>query len=551
MYALEEVKKAVEWRIEVEVRRERERAKREESRKPSIQAEPHRLSEKSSKQRLRGIDPPKAASGRKASATPTVEALADSRKTPSVTKLIPTRQPSSASLQADSRGPPPAYGSLTPPSSRPRLESHTSTVTLQPRRARGQSVSDALAALPSDTPNPTINRSDSADAKGDWVELNAGSDEEAIDLVAAGASGGQALDERTSSMSPHPPSGLPRPDITPIIPLARVSTSQTVRRQRPADLDLTDALPDPTVTLATPQPSPIPTLMTIRHTLSQSPHSTRGNLPTMRSVSQDLDAQRTGLPNSPDPDDEDDDETETPAREQISFAQALSESRLPDLPPPGTRRPQHPILITSQHAIVTGDEEPMSPRSSEAHSTRSARSMGASTIRRRRRWSVLEGIFTGPPAPDASQPPPPPPPPTHLSRTATRPATSPVPPTSAPVEPAESRRTTLSRSSTARGSTSPSSVVRARASASTEALATTNMGPRSLHSPSGLITRLLNSAFHPRRSEDRSQTITQRHSDSMPSVPGHPAPAPKLEYVKLPGTKGAILIKSVETAKKR
>ena len=29
------------------------------------------------------------------------------------------------------------------------------------------------------------------------------------------------------------------------------------------------------------------------------------------------------------------------------------------------------------------------------------------------------------------------------------------------------------------------------------------------------------------------------------------APAPKLEYVKLPGTKGALMIKAVETSKKR
>lgn len=44
-----------------------------------------------------------------------------------------------------------------------------------------------------------------------------------------------------------------------------------------------------------------------------------------------------------------------------------------------------------------------------------------------------------------------------------------------------------------------------------------------------------------------------------PPAPGTPqdevplvhAPAPKLEYVKLPGTKGAIAIKAVETPKKR
>ena len=35
-----------------------------------------------------------------------------------------------------------------------------------------------------------------------------------------------------------------------------------------------------------------------------------------------------------------------------------------------------------------------------------------------------------------------------------------------------------------------------------------------------------------------------------PAAPHH-APAPKLEYVKLPGTKGSVMIKAVETAKKR
>ena len=29
------------------------------------------------------------------------------------------------------------------------------------------------------------------------------------------------------------------------------------------------------------------------------------------------------------------------------------------------------------------------------------------------------------------------------------------------------------------------------------------------------------------------------------------APAPKLEYIKLPGTKGAIMVKAVETPRKR
>jgi hypothetical protein len=43
--------------------------------------------------------------------------------------------------------------------------------------------------------------------------------------------------------------------------------------------------------------------------------------------------------------------------------------------------------------------------------------------------------------------------------------------------------------------------------------------------------------------------------DSSKKVPGTPttphAPPPKLEYVKLPGTKSALIVKAVETAKKR
>jgi hypothetical protein len=61
---------------------------------------------------------------------------------------------------------------------------------------------------------------------------------------------------------------------------------------------------------------------------------------------------------------------------------------------------------------------------------------------------------------------------------------------------------------------------------------------------------MLSSAFHPRKSDARAQSALPRHSDALSNVPGHLTPAPKLEYVKLPGTKGALLIKSVETAKK-
>jgi len=58
--------------------------------------------------------------------------------------------------------------------------------------------------------------------------------------------------------------------------------------------------------------------------------------------------------------------------------------------------------------------------------------------------------------------------------------------------------------------------------------------------------------------EEQPQTLVVKTSETAdigrratgtPTV-GHTAP-PKLEYVKLPGTKGALMVKAVETAKKR
>lgn len=68
---------------------------------------------------------------------------------------------------------------------------------------------------------------------------------------------------------------------------------------------------------------------------------------------------------------------------------------------------------------------------------------------------------------------------------------------------------------------------------------------------------MITNAFNGRRSDDRPALPLPNSNDTdstkkVPTTPLTPhAPPPKLEYVKLPGTKGALMVKAVETAKKR
>ena len=75
---------------------------------------------------------------------------------------------------------------------------------------------------------------------------------------------------------------------------------------------------------------------------------------------------------------------------------------------------------------------------------------------------------------------------------------------------------------------------------------------------SRFIPRIISNAFHSRRSEEQPQALivkTSETADAGRRTAGTPtagqAPPPRLEYVKLPDTKGALMVKSVETAKKR
>jgi len=70
-------------------------------------------------------------------------------------------------------------------------------------------------------------------------------------------------------------------------------------------------------------------------------------------------------------------------------------------------------------------------------------------------------------------------------------------------------------------------------------------------SRSRFLPRIFTEAFSGRRGSAHSVSSDVEKSRVAATPTQTHAPPPKLEYVKLPGTKGAVLIKAVETAKKR
>lgn len=543
VYALEEVKKAIEWRIEVEVRRERDRLRRENIKKFTIDGFGNDIRESTDKFRKTSLSTPppgdpviRANLLRKGSYGPLPSPPPPPLPAPA--PLIP-RTPTTPAKKTKTRttippqipqpsGQPPPYSSPSTETPRPSLRSEPSVLSLSQTRSRSGSVGDVLGAAPislrnTDAHNP--NRK-----TDEWAES---SDDEAIDIVAAGSSGSQALDERTSALNAAQPE-LPTQSVTA---LPRNSMSSTSRRSRPSNLDLT--LSRTNTAVIPPEPSPDPTLLTFRRALSHSPASTRN-------------VRQLDDPDTPFVDGEDDDDD---ADGGISLAQALLESRMPDLPPLGTMRPQQPILLTSSHLVATGeDEPPSSPRTSDGHSGIVGQDDGDGPVRQRRRWSVMLSQTIGPITPGNSNEPP-------LSSPA-------GPPTS--TSPSRERSSSrFSRSHSFRSGHSQATTIRPSAS-SNEPLPTSltsattltseitpSLNPTQSSRSSRFIPRLISNAFNNRRSDDRPTTPLQKFSDSDNArrvtgtqIAPH-APPPKLEYVKLPGTKGAIMVKSVETAKKR
>ncbi|KAF8559225.1 hypothetical protein OG21DRAFT_1503131 [Imleria badia] len=522
VYALEEVKKAVEWRIDVEVRRERERSRREESKKAgpgNSSIDQRDSSEKRGKLSL--STPPIAEVQQKGKFALRSSSL--SNPTTPKKPRPPTIQPLSSLLPA---GQPPPYTSAL--DTRPPLRSQQSSVSVNIARSRRSSLS--LVVVPPVPPlSPSISNAATVTApsaqdmakNSEWLEA---SDDEAIDVLTAGASGSQALDERTSSLPPprnddrhHNMSGT-----TAALPV-RSHTVRSHRRNRPPNLDLNISRPNAALALQT-SPSAINQSNDIHTTFETPPQQ---HFP-------DVDA------------DEDDDDVATVPGERITLAQALLESRLPELPPAGTSRPQEPILI---HAGEDGF--PTTSSLPDALHSRS-RSVSSRPERRRRRWSVLGNIFnpTGPQDMRTSP---------SLDDT---PLGSPVSPTFPTIPESEGIPLARSHSSRARSSattaalaprpsTSGSSRPPLASSIPPVPTVPSNLGSARSHR---LLPRFFSAAFGSSRSDDRPATLVLKNNmDSRKNVQSSPtpqAPPPKLEYVKLPGTKGSLLIKAVETQKK-
>ncbi|KAI0932344.1 hypothetical protein AcW2_001002 [Taiwanofungus camphoratus] len=582
VYALEEVKRAVEWRIDVEVRREQDRARREEAKRGPVSAVSalHRdiekklvagkISEKASTSPVVNGGKSNQARRSSVSVVPPVSALTRSRtqlnKRPR-TAESPTEPPAIRAPACSPMGPPPAYTNPSP-SSRP--VDPPSAISLTPSRSRATSLNEVLAGSLSrrHTGDFHIDRDDDQndDSKADWSS----SDDEAINVMSA-PSGSQALDERTSSMGAATGASIASGGNTRM----EVNRAQTApllqRRNRPADLDLSSARANSRADVApSPPPSPTPTLITLRQALTLSPQnggtlSRRGSAVDAAEPNAGVDADADGEADAEADEEEDVDgfpsSPTTPTRERISLAEALMESRMPELPPAGSLRPQEAILIGARNG-AGNDEVPASPRTSDSHTTytNTRRSTGDQSSRRRRRWSVLGGVFSHSPANSQSSIP-------SLPECATlEAASSPL----GGADPAMRERTAsqLTRSQSSRiapsassatvrppsrPSTSPGpSTLRDLPSTSNDQPPLPTLPPAST-SHNRFLPRIITNAFQSRRSDDQSALPRTGDSDAkramaIPMAP--PAPPPKLEYVKLPGTKGAVMIKAVETPKK-
>ena len=530
VYALEDVKKAVEWRMEVESRREYEKGKREQSKRVgSGNSYLDQRDTAEAKGKLLTARTNQVPKNEKVSRRPSFTSSSASavHKTP----RPPTLQPVTPCRPTDL---PPPYSAAE--TTRPRLQTQASTISINLSRSRRSSFSHVVVPPVPPLPNlgSSIERESPVAKTADWFEE---SDEEAIDMLTAGASGSQALDERTSVMPPR------TSDATEVgsAPLP-VRSHTTIRRNRPANLDLTLAQPN----MMTP-PEPSPTLLTIRQALQNSPPNHRTAPPTQ--ASSDQPPHRRSVPDI-DPDDDDDDGATT--GDHITLAQALLESRAPDLPPAGSVRPQDAIMIGATPSFtVTEDDTPFSPSFEDGRSSLGGPSIASRTERRRRRWSVLGGLFNSSVSSDSRRP-----------VMYDSPLGSPTSPTSPTIP--EMQEIPLTRSTSTRSRPSEPALLPPRPSTSggrsasgvvTQSLSPTTPPHPTTPSHSRLLPRIISNAFNSRRTHERPPMLVLTGSESEKrngsQTPITPVPPPKLDYVKLPGTKGSLLIKAVETPKKR
>ena len=247
VYALDEVRRAIDWRIDTETRRERDKTRREEAKKLAATdfglgfVEAKRCPEKISP--IRPTTPTRNKSQRRPSTSGGVFLKRSQSSTPPVPPIPPLPNVED----------PPSYQLAQ---TRDRLERRMSAHQLVQRPP-------IEPMIPSPVPHITTTCSND-DIKTEWIS-RASSDDEAIDIVAAGALGSRALDKRTSSMAP--PSSNQPSILSPTTPVSR----STNRRNRPANLDLTATRMGSSSSTVVQPLSPVPTLTVIRQTLRSHP----------------------------------------------------------------------------------------------------------------------------------------------------------------------------------------------------------------------------------------------------------------------------------------
>jgi hypothetical protein len=481
VYALQEIKKAIEWRIDTEIKRERERIRRETVKKAPVRMnDSHDFSDKFRKVSLSTPAPGESDHIRSNLLRKKSHNLLPVPVLPPPVPLIPRsatprtprkRKSPSMQIPPGPSGCPPPY---TPSESSTRpLQSRPSYVSLRSPIGNVFNLPEEPGAQD--------------DRKAEWVES---SDDEAIDVVAAGSSGSH-LDERTS---PTLTSNRAMPSIVTQAEISTLRNSTGLRRRRPSNLDLSLTRSN---TIPAPEPSPVPTLLTLRQALTQP---TNPETPFMEV---------------------DDDEEDVEG--YISLVQALLESRIPDLPPIGTRHPQEPILIAPSPGPRSATNDPLLPRAAYAHDSIDRSSTNG---RHRRRWSIVISSPTSE---------------TPHDRGPTRPLTA-----SASFSDRLARSPSIRSHALIDPSSSPPELP------SLSDLASIQLRPPSRSSR--FLPRIFN-ALHARRSDERFPLPIQSPAESGEGLKWtnntSQNPPPKLEYVKLPGTKGALLIKAVETVKKR
>ncbi|KAG8936885.1 hypothetical protein FRC02_009975 [Tulasnella sp. 418] len=428
VYALEEVRKAVEWRMEVELIREREKQEGNSSnqaggrtKKAASLSVLGRASESSTSHiadRINSESPVPPIPSAKADILPHVNGEAtDPYSTPRTPLRTITRR------QSLPTSPPPLYASLLPPSpsrpeaeelqvedvpssvavtSTPRLGTRASTNSLlsipSPSRAGASTVRQRNASIATVSPTAAARLAEDEKGKGreddGQMEFKPGhddSDEEA--LVAAGPSGSAALDERTSSIRPQPEDDEQEQEELRARPVeGRVgdvgATSGNVVSAAPqADADPTQdsditSINSPGVSDAVnmaefgarpPTAAPAPTLLSIRQALlSVVPPTISGGA---RPGRLNLAPRPPRAIREPVGGEESGINTPMEDGEFISFDQMLRESRIP---PPPPVPPLPPILTQSTSSA------PGSPTNSNTPGGRK---------KKRRRWSVMNGVL--------------------------------------------------------------------------------------------------------------------------------------------------------------